>query len=494
MHDDFLRITDFTTDGGLPGLPEGFKWSEKMFASISGNWAAIIRPVNLAVCYLKLDEAADCGNGIIDRDTEVFEKLLSERMIQSSQSKADEKELDNLKLQADSGVFRFICILPTNRCEMKCAYCHQRVKPQRQSDMTLGEIDRGLRKCAELCSDASRPADILIYGGEPLLNFAVTKEVIRLTKGRDGIFRQPVRLSFTTSGKDLTDGQAAVLADNDVFVIVSVDAGADINDNTRIAGGESSAYETAERAIKLLKSKVCRVGISVTIGSHNYQDIGNQVDYLISKFQPNDIGLNTFLHPIGDRKNPYQLNWQDAFQALLAGYEAARQYGVFAEQPFRRLRPFVNRNPLLKDCSSPGERLVLVPGGKIGFCDSCYPADEYFYDLADFPDKCRDDYLTWKSLSAPNMPFCRECPAMTVCAGACRYDGYRASGELDGVDENRCHFELAFLNFMIWELFERIEDKSARFIIPEEKDRRKLIESFSDETANQPFLAGSYSE
>lgn len=494
MHDDFLGIREYITGGGLLQLPDGYEWAEGSFVSVSGGWAAVYRPLNLGLAYISRDAFLAGESALSDRDGSIFKKFLDEGIIQSSGSSKNEEILGNLRRQADSGVFRFICILPTNRCEMKCAYCHQRVKPQEQRDMTPEEVRRGMQKCAELCSDISKPADILIYGGEPLLNFPATEEVFRLARGTDNIFRQEVRLAFTTSGWGMTGRQAKVLAEHDVFVIVSVDGSSEINDSIRKSKEEPASFAAAARAIRLLKAEGCRTGISVTIGKHNFADIGRQVEYLISEFQPQDIGLNTFLHPVNGRSNPYQLEWREAYEALLAGFRAARQYGVYAEQPFRRLKPFVNRKPLLKDCSSPGERLVLVPGGKIGFCDSCYPAGEYFYDVEDFPGMCAEDYAKWRRLSAVKMPECSRCPAMTVCGGACRFDAYQASGRLDGVEMNRCRFERGFLRFMIWELFSLLNCKDEGILIPDDEDRRKLIENFAMGMENQPFLAGTYSD
>ena len=92
------------------------------------------------------------------------------------------------------------------------------------------------------------------------------------------------------------------------------------------------------------------------------------------------------------------------------------------------------------------------------------------------------------------MPECSRCPAMTVCGGACRFDAYQASGRLDGVEMNRCRFERGFLRFMIWELFSLLNSKDEGILIPDDEDRRKLIENFAMGMENQPFLAGTYSD
>ena len=83
---------------------------------------------------------------------------------------------------------------------------------------------------------------------------------------------------------------------------------------------------------------------------------------------------------------------------------------------------------------------------------------------------------------------------MTVCGGACRYDAFTASGRLDGTDPERCRFELAFLRWMIWELFDQANiPGNARYYIPQDEERMKLFGNVSPGVNNQPFTAGSYS-
>ena len=114
------------------------------------------------------------------------------------------------------------------------------------------------------------------------------------------------------------------------------------------------------------------MGLSLTIGKHNTDDFSQNLEYLLDKFESNDIGLNAFLHRIDESPNPFQVDSETAFCAFIEGLKMTLEHGIYAEQPFRRLKPFVQRRPLIKDCSSPGERIVLAPGGVMGFCDSTF--------------------------------------------------------------------------------------------------------------------------
>jgi len=489
----FFKINELSPDHPLAQqlkliLPDG-GFSPAVWGSEIGEWLAMFRPLDLGLVYLNLPEIRRAALDAPDSAKRITAVLAQYAMLTDSDK--EQRESDRLKLEAGKGTFRFICILPTTKCPLQCAYCHQRVKNGKASSLTYEQIDRGLQKCAKLCAGDNEYIDILFYGGEPLAAFHLTEYIVKLVK-ENRLFRQPVRMSFTTSGQGMTEQIADFLTYHKIFVILSLDGGAEINDPIRRLKTGSS-YETACRAFKTLKDRGCRVGLSFTIGKHNYRALEEELSRLLKTMSPNDIGLNAFLHPCGGVKNPYQIEASEAFAAFLKGIEIVMSYGIYAEQPMRRLRPFVYRNPLLKDCSAPGERLVLAPGGVLGFCDSFYPEQEHFYSIADFPTREHPDYRLWSGLSSVEMPHCSACPAMTVCGGACRFDAYQASGVLDGVDPLRCQFELSFLNWMLSELLKvcGIEQK-ALYFAPSVNDREKLLRKMNLEVNNQPFTAGSY--
>ncbi len=456
---------------------------------MNGDWLALFRPLDLGLVYLNLGEISGASFNALESGGQILQVLSEHSML--AEPDMEKKEFNNLKLSARKGDFRFICILPTTHCQLQCAYCHQRVKAGKASNLTMSQIDQGLHKCAELCGKDAEFIDILIYGGEPLSAFPLTEHIVNSVK-QSKLFQPSVRISFTTSGDGMTEQIADFLTYHHLFIIISLDGGPEINDKVRKLKNGSS-YETACRAFKLLKDRGCRVGLSFTIGKHNYRVIEEELHMLLKTLSPNDIGLNAFLHPCAGEKNPYQVDSGEAFEAFIKGIETVMSYGIYAEQPMRRLRPFVYRKPLLKDCSAPGERLVLAPRGLMGYCDSFYPEGKYFYPIADFPSREHQDYRLWSGLSSVEMRQCSDCPAMTICGGACRFDAYTASGALDGVDPLRCRFELNLLNWMIGELLKVCPaGQKTLCFAPSANDREKLLNKMNLETDNQPFIAGTY--
>jgi len=92
----------------------------------------------------------------------------------------------------------------TQRCNLKCPYCHREGQPQSRDEMTPAEIARIAGIASEL--GARR---VKLTGGEPLLRQDIT-EIVRLLRERRAI----EEISVVTNGTLLTHLLATSLKRN----------------------------------------------------------------------------------------------------------------------------------------------------------------------------------------------------------------------------------------------------------------------------------------
>lgn len=325
----------------------------------------------------------------------------------------------------------------TTRCPRQCGYCF--LEGVGQGDMTGGEIDRALG----LMRDG--PGDILLYGGEPLLRpdlVAYTAERIRETRG-------DVNLILITGGIPVDRSLAELLSSLDTFVIVSMDGSPRENNLCRPLKDPGDSFAQAERAFNVFREAGCRVGISVTLSRLNITEARRNFIWLMDRFQPDDMGLNPWLHPLEKgNENPHQIRPEEAILAVTSCMEEALSRGMYVEQLARRTRPFVNRSPRLKDCASSGGRLVVMPGGIAGTCDCMTCRGHHGVSLNDRAG-IEELMRGFRTLAPVFFPLCLSCPALTICGGGCRYDAFSHSGDLRGRWPDRCRFERQFLNWML---------------------------------------------
>lgn len=337
----------------------------------------------------------------------------------------------------------------TTRCPRTCRYCFLQGVPP--GDMTGDEIDKAI---ALLSNDQ---ADLLLYGGEPLLRPDLVQHALNRLKDSPG----RINLSLATGGHPVSPDLAAELAELNTFVIVSIDGPPAVQDSVRPHGGESS-FASAEKTFFQLKEAGCRVGISVTLTTWNIHRMPGDFLWLMNRFNPDDMGLNPWMHPLkGGVPCPGQVSAEEAFDAVTRCMDHAVSRGMYIEQLARRVRPFCNRTPRLKDCASAGGRLVAVPGGIAGGCDCMTVCGDHGVPL-DKRDEIEATLDSLRTLSPVNSSSCLSCPVVGLCGGGCRYDGFHSSGKLNGYREERCRFERKFLQWMI----ERTMESGRDSLIP----------------------------
>ena len=338
--------------------------------------------------------------------------------------------------------FRHFCSSPavtmatffvTGDCPRKCGYCFV---PQRLGTMTEHEVESGL----ELLSDlAPGKADVLIYGGEPLLKPDIVMQIIR-GSGDDR------NLCLATGGWGVPRELAREFSKRNGFAIVSIDGERSVHNDLRpLSKGDS--HRSAVAAFHAFRDAGCRVGISMTVTTRNAHRIRDDFALLMETLKPDDMGINAWMHPVpGQTSNPFEARWEDVFSAVTGCLSDALSAGMYVEQLFRRLRPLVTRTPRLRDCPSRGSRLVFAPGGAVSPCDCMAAAG---VNTVRDSDALRALLDSFSKLVPVFREECMPCPCVSLCGGGCLYDAYACTGSISGVRHDRCRYERALLEWMV---------------------------------------------
>ncbi len=351
---------------------------------------------------------------------------------------------------------KMLMLVPTKRCNFRCVYCHQHEESRGgDAKMSVEQAQAYLDAWAVHARKAAGKKDLLLYGGEPMLNGPVVRHVIEhVAAAPEEAYGGEVCVILVTNAALVTEEWARFFAEHDTFVIVSCDGTREINDRARVTPGGKGTFELTDLGFQRMKRAGVRVAVSVTVTRHNADTIHDDFIRVIEHFQPLDIGLNSCLHPPPDRpENEHACSPLEGTRRMLAAYSQARDRGVYVEQFNRRIRPFALRLHRVKDCSSCGGRLVAQADDRYSFCDSFSFTERYCYPFEGaFDLEGNADYPTWCKLSPVFWPDCHDCPMVALCGGGCRYDAAQASGRLDGLDPHRCTQDREILRWILHDL------------------------------------------
>ncbi|WP_416150216.1 radical SAM protein [Salipaludibacillus sp. HK11] len=194
----------------------------------------------------------------------------------------DEKELQKY-LIGNSG--SQLILLVTESCNIRCEYCVYSGSYSNQRTHNIGYMNNQVAKKAVkkyLHNYKFRkykfPLEyplIGFYGGEPLLNFNLIKDIVHYSKD---IYENPIMFSITTNATLLNEERIHFLATNQFILSISLNGNKEEHDRLRVFGDGTGTYEIIIKNLKKIKSlypeyydDYCQLLVTVDSGTDLHQ-------------------------------------------------------------------------------------------------------------------------------------------------------------------------------------------------------------------------------
>lgn len=444
---------------------------------VSENYIALFNSLTLDVLYCK-EEAIKITDKKIQFEGANDSLLAVKKMTVGSNEEEEAFIADNIKKcveMRDRNVTKFLYIVPTVQCNLKCTYCHIQHGKEERKYVSMKEttLIRGLEIFKSYGGFEETNGEIMYYGGEPFLEPDFLFNSLETIRS----YSSEIKITIFTNGTLITEELAKKLKRYNLYVIVSMDGRKSAHDAARIKKNGTPSFREVEKGYRYLQKAGIDVGISLVAGTHNIDTLEEEVWYLADEFQPLDIGIST-LHLFPDSENPNEVDTSMLTEKLQSVQTEMRQKGVYIEHLFRKIRPFVEKSQRLYDCPSCNCKLLITPWDTIGFCEAFMEEEKYFYDTEDFClDKCpgRND---WKMRIPLTDRECYFCSAISICGGGCPYDAFCESGSVCKKDSRRCQQSIKMIKWLCNDLFQVLEENgriAGRDIYEPSMEERKLL-------------------
>jgi len=331
-------------------------------------------------------------------------------------------------------------LLPTDNCNFRCVYCFIRKSVHMMNEKTC---DNAIEYFFNI-SD-SKEKQIILYGGEPLLNWKICEMTIRKARAID----DRVGLQLVTNGSLITDKIAKLLADFDVETSISIDGPKEVNDAMRKDCEGNGTFDKTMLGYKALR-EYSKCGISCTVASHNINILPQVTEWIVTKLEPSSIGFNLL---IGNRFTPIYVDPKKVAENLIKSFEICKEHGIYEDRVGRKVINWVKREVYPTDCAGIGGQIVVTPDGMIGPCHAFIGSDKYF--SKEWNIKEDKNFQEFAKRYPFNMESCYECEALGICGGGCPYRAYLNHNTIWGLDEDHCEFVKHLLQWMIWESYDK---------------------------------------
>ena len=343
-----------------------------------------------------------------------------------------------------AGVVKALCLHIAHTCNLNCSYCFAS-QGKYHGERALMSFEVGKQALDFLVANSGkrRNLEVDFFGGEPLMNFEVVKQLVEYARSIEKEHNKNFRFTLTTNGV-LVDDDVIDFANREMSnVVLSLDGRKEIHDRFRVDyAGNGSWEKIVPKFQKFVESRGGKDYYMRGTFTHANPDFLNDIQQML------DLGFSELsMEPVvcapGD---PSELTEEDKTIVL-------DQYEKLAELMLRRDeegKPFTFYHYMIdltggpciykriSGCGSGTEYMAVTPTGELYPCHQ-FVGEEKFR-LGDIWNgvsntQIQNEFLECNVYSRPE---CRECWAKLYCSGGCAANAYHSTGSVKGVYKYGC--------------------------------------------------------
>ena len=362
---------------------------------------------------------------------------------------------DELKRRSE-GIVKALCLHVAHSCNLNCEYCFAS-QGKYSGERALMSFETGKRALDFLIehSGSRRNLEVDFFGGEPLMNWQVVKDLVKYARSVEKQHNKNFRFTLTTNGM-LIDDEVIEFSNREMSnVVLSLDGRREIHDRYRVYyEGRGSWDRIVPKFQEFVKRR----------GDKNYYIRGTfthaNPDFLKDIETMLDLGFTELsMEPVVAAENdPASLTKED-ISVVKEQYEKLALLMLDRE---KEGRPFTFYHYMidLKDgpcvykrisgCGSGTEYMAVTPWGDLYPCHQ-FVGDEKFR-LGDVWKGVDNVEMTdeFRACNVYSRQECRECWARLYCSGGCAANAYHASGSVNGIYEKGCELFKKRMECAIW--------------------------------------------
>ncbi len=344
-------------------------------------------------------------------------------------------------------VVKALCLHIAHDCNLACKYCFAE-EGEYHGRRALMSLEVGKKALDFLIENSGnrRNLEVDFFGGEPLMNWDVVKELVRYGRSKEKEFNKNFRFTLTTNGVLLNDDVMEFCNKEMANVVLSLDGRKEINDQMRpFRNGKGSYDLIVPKFQKFAKSR----------NQQKYYIRGtftrNNLDFAKDVIHFADLGFEQMsMEPVVDAdESPYAIREED-LPAIMKEYDKlALEYIKRAKEgrPFNFFHFMIDltQGPCvakrLSGCGSGTEYLAVTPWGDLYPCHQFVGQEEFLLGNV-FDGIVKKDIVDeFKLCNVYAKPKCQECFARYYCSGGCAANSYKFHHTLNDSYEVGCEME-----------------------------------------------------
>lgn len=344
-------------------------------------------------------------------------------------------------------VVKALCLHIAHDCNLACKYCFAE-EGEYHGRRALMSFEVGKKALDFLIANSGnrRNLEVDFFGGEPLMNWQVVKELVAYGREQEKIHNKNFRFTVTTNGVLLNDEIQEFINQEMDNVVLSLDGRKEVNDHMRpFRNGKGSYDLIVPKFQKLAESRNQeKYYIRGTFTREN-------LDFSKDVLHFADLGFEQIsIEPVvGEDSDFYSIKEEDLPKIF-------EEYDLLAKELVKREKegngvnffhfmidldggPCISKR--LSGCGSGTEYLAVTPWGDL------YPCHQFVGD-EDFLMGNVEEGITrpeiaeeFRGCSVYSKEKCKNCFAKFYCSGGCMANAYKFHGSIHNTYDVGCEME-----------------------------------------------------
>lgn len=344
-------------------------------------------------------------------------------------------------------VVKALCLHIAHDCNLACKYCFAE-EGEYHGRRALMSYEVGKKALDFLVANSGNRVNLEVdfFGGEPLMNFQVVKDLVAYGRSLEKPHNKKFRFTLTTNGILLNDDIMEFLNQEMSNVVLSIDGRKKVNDLMRPHRGGQGSYDTIVPKFQRLAESRHQTNYYVRgTFTHNNLDFAEDVKHLA------DLGFEQIsVEPVvAAEEESYAITEAD-IPAILDEYDALAKELLKRKKEGRGVNFFhfmidLKGGPCvakrLSGCGSGTEYLAVTPWGDFYPCHQFVGHEEFLMGNVDEGILRTDIRDAFKTCNVYAKEKCRNCFAKFYCSGGCAANSYNFHGSINDAYDIGCELQ-----------------------------------------------------
>ena len=344
-------------------------------------------------------------------------------------------------------VVKALCLHIAHDCNLACRYCFSE-EGEYHGRRALMSYEVGKKALDFLIANSGsrRNLEVDFFGGEPLMNWQVVKDLVAYGREQEKIYDKRFRFTVTTNGVLLNDEIQEFINKEMDNVVLSLDGRKEINDAMRpFRSGKGSYDLIVPKFQKLARSRRQEKYYIRGTFTRNNLDFGEDVLHFAQ------LGFKQIsMEPVvGDESDPYAIREED-IPAIKEEYDRLAEIMIEKEKKGEGFTFFhfmidLDGGPCvakrLSGCGSGTEYLAVTPWGDLYPCHQFVGQEEFLMGNVDEGIVKPEIADAFRSCSVYSKEKCRGCFAKFYCSGGCMANAHHFHGTIHNTYDIGCEMQ-----------------------------------------------------